>query len=54
LSLTLTAMMWRLLLRAHEQPGGWPASFERGFAAMMSIYQRTLGWVMRHNRPLWR
>ena len=48
LSLTLTAMMCAFLLRAHEQPGWLARQFERGFAAMMAVYQRTLGWVMRH------
>ena len=48
LSLTLTAMMCAFLLRAHEQPGWLARQFERGFTAMMSVYQRSLGWVMRH------
>jgi len=48
LSLTLTAMMCAFLLRPHQQPRGLARLFERGFSGMMSVYQHSLGWLMRH------
>jgi multidrug efflux pump len=51
LSLTLTAMMCAHLLRAHEEPNALARAFERGFARVLGGYERTLGWVLRH-QPL--
>jgi multidrug efflux pump len=51
LSLTLTAMMCAFLLRAHEEPNRLARAFERGFARMLAIYDRTLRWVLEH-QPL--
>ena len=52
LSLTLTAMMAGWLLRPHEahQEGGFARLFERGWDAMARFYDRTLQWVLRHQR----
>ena len=53
---TLTAMMAGWLLKPHgeEHPGRAARAFERGFAATTRLYERTLGWVLRHRRTtLW-
>jgi multidrug efflux pump len=52
LSLTLTAMMCAWLLKPHgEQKQGFFARlFERGFDAMARFYDRTLVWVLGHQR----
>jgi multidrug efflux pump len=52
LSLTLTAMMcaWVLQSRAEQHPGVVARAFERGFAAVGRIYDRTLQIVLRHPR----
>ena len=52
ISLTLTAMMCAHILRP-VHPGDESAiarGAERGFAAMVKVYDRTLGWVLRHRR----
>ncbi|HET7753524.1 MAG TPA: multidrug efflux RND transporter permease subunit [Anaeromyxobacteraceae bacterium] len=48
LSLTLTAMMCAYVLRPHEEPSGVARALERGFDRLISYYERTLGWVLRH------
>ncbi len=50
LSLTLTAMMSAYLLRpvGHGKEGWFARIFERGFAAILHLYDRTLKWVLRH------
>ena len=51
-SLTLTPMMCSRLLR-HEVPGqarGVFALLERGFDGLLHLYERTLGWGLRHHR----
>src|SRR6185436_13478314 len=51
LSLTLTAMMCAALLRPHqENQGRFARAFEHGFDAMADFYERTLKWVLRHQR----
>jgi multidrug efflux pump len=50
LSLTLTAMMCAHLLRAHEEPNALARAFERGFERMLRFYDRTLQWVLAHQR----
>ncbi|BDG07895.1 multidrug efflux RND transporter permease subunit [Anaeromyxobacter paludicola] len=50
LSLTLTAMMCAFLLRPHEEQGALARAFERGFQRTLDFYQRTLGWVLDHQR----
>src|SRR5262249_30082934 len=52
LSLTLTAMMAGWLLRPHaeQHEGGLAKNFERGFNAVARFYDRTLQWVLRHQR----
>src|SRR5262249_27268977 len=52
LSLTLTAMMCAHLLRpasAGHRPGGFSGRF---FDGMLRFYDRTLGWVLRHQLPV--
>jgi multidrug efflux pump len=51
LSLTLTAMMCAHLLRPHEEARGLARLFERTFDRLVALYDRTLGWVLRH-QPL--
>jgi len=50
LSLTLTAMMCAHLLkpRAEEKEGRLARTFERGFAGMLDLYERSLKWVLAH------
>jgi multidrug efflux pump len=52
LSLTLTAMMAGWLLRPHEaeHQGDFARAFERGWTAMAAFYDRTLKWVLAHQR----
>ncbi|HZZ82927.1 MAG TPA: multidrug efflux RND transporter permease subunit [Anaeromyxobacteraceae bacterium] len=50
LSLTLTAMMCAFLLRPHEEQGALARVFERGFARTVAFYDRTLKWVLAHQR----
>src|SRR5205085_10245544 len=51
LSLTLTAMMCGWLLRPHEtEQGRFARLFERGFDGMARFYDRTLQWVLAHQR----
>ncbi|HEX9482936.1 MAG TPA: efflux RND transporter permease subunit, partial [Gemmatimonadaceae bacterium] len=52
-SLTLTPMLCARFLTSHEGETHGPLynAFERGFAAMLRGYERTLGWAMKH-RPL--
>src|SRR5690606_9231624 len=49
-SLTATPMMSALLLRREQEreEGRLVRLLERGFEAMHSGYQRTLGWALRH------
>jgi multidrug efflux pump len=51
-SLTLTPMMCGRLLRPHgqEHPGLIVRGFERGYAASLAGYRRTLGWALRRQR----
>jgi multidrug efflux pump len=51
ISLTTTPMMCARLLRAHqvEEKHGWVYNLsERGFNAVLKGYERSLGWVLRH------
>jgi multidrug efflux pump len=51
-SLTATPMMCATLLRSHRESGRgrlYQAS-ERGFAWILKGYERSLGWVLRHQR----
>ncbi len=51
ISLTTTPMMCARLLRAHqaEEKHGWIYNFsERGFDRVHKGYERSLGWVLRH------
>jgi multidrug efflux pump len=51
ISLTTTPMMCARLLRSHEaeRKHGWIYNAsERGFDAILLGYEKTLGWVMRH------
>ena len=52
LSLTLTAMMCGWLLKAHAEakPGRFALAFEGGFDALSRFYDRTLTWVLNHQR----
>jgi len=50
LSLTLTAMMCAFLLRPHEKQGRLARVFERGFDRTLAFYDRTLRWVLDHQR----
>jgi multidrug efflux pump len=49
-SLTTTAMMCARLLRPlnEERHGRLYQASERGFAAVLRFYERSLGWVLRH------
>ena len=52
ISLTATPMMCAKLLRPHKKDGGgrvYRAS-ERWFASILGGYERSLGWVLRHQR----
>lgn len=51
-SLTLAPMMCAKLLRREEELGENAAqrAIERGFAAFLGWYERTLAWVLRHQR----
>jgi hydrophobe/amphiphile efflux-1 (HAE1) family protein len=50
-SLTLTPMMCSRLLRAEDREGGpLHRVLERGFDGMLGVYERGLGWVLRHQR----
>ncbi len=50
LSLTLTAMMCAFLLGRQERPGLVARAAEAGFARMLAGYERSLGWVLAHQR----
>ncbi len=52
LSLTLTAMMCGWLLRGHDEheQGGFARAFEHGFDSVAKFYDRTLKWVLKHQR----
>ncbi len=50
LSLTLTAMMCAYLLGGHERPGPVTRAFERLFERSVALYERTLRWVLDHQR----
>jgi multidrug efflux pump len=54
ISLTTTPMMCaRLLRREHSRELTWfGRGFERGFQAMRSGYERTLGWALDHRRMM--
>jgi multidrug efflux pump len=49
-SLTTTPMLCSrfLKVRADHAPGFFFRTSERGFAAMLAFYERTLGWALRH------
>jgi HAE1 family hydrophobic/amphiphilic exporter-1 len=52
-SLTLTPMLCSRFLRppaAHGDAGRFARTLERGFDAMLWVYERSLGWVLRHPR----
>src|SRR6202007_2213726 len=52
-SLTLTPMLCSRFLRpaaAHTDTGLFARGLERGFDAMLWLYERSLGWVLRHPR----
>ena len=51
-SLTLTPMMCSRLLHSEHRTvhGRLYQAFERGFAALLSAYERGLDWVLRHQR----
>jgi HAE1 family hydrophobic/amphiphilic exporter-1 len=52
-SLTLTPMLCSRFLRpaaAHADAGLFSRALERGFDAMLWVYERSLGWVLRHSR----
>jgi multidrug efflux pump len=51
-SLTTTPMLCSrfLKVRSHHAPGLLFRTSERGFAAMLSFYERTLAWALRHMR----
>ncbi|HEY6259508.1 MAG TPA: efflux RND transporter permease subunit [Xanthobacteraceae bacterium] len=52
-SLTLTPMLCSRFLRppaAHAEEGVFTRALERGFAAMLAVYERSLRWVLRHSR----
>jgi HAE1 family hydrophobic/amphiphilic exporter-1 len=53
-SLTLTPMLCSRFLRpatAHADTGMFARALERGFAALLGFYERSLRWVLRHSRP---
>jgi multidrug efflux pump len=52
LSLTLTAMMSAWVLKPHDEqrPGMIARWFDAGFQKVTSFYERTLGFVLRHQR----
>ena len=53
ISLTTTPMMCsRLLRREHRKLTRFGEAFERGFRAMRSGYERTLGWALDHRRVM--
>ena len=53
ISLTTTPMMCsRLLRREHRKLTRFGEAFERGFQAMRSGYERTLGWALDHRRVM--
>ena len=52
-SLTLTPMLCSRFLRpatAHADAGMLGRTLERGFAALLGGYERSIGWVLRHSR----
>jgi HAE1 family hydrophobic/amphiphilic exporter-1 len=52
-SLTLTPMLCSRFLRppaAHAEEGAFTRALEYGFTAMLRVYERALGWVLRHSR----
>jgi HAE1 family hydrophobic/amphiphilic exporter-1 len=52
-SLTLTPMLCSRFLSppaAHAEAGALTRALERGFAAMLRVYERSLRWVLRHSR----
>jgi HAE1 family hydrophobic/amphiphilic exporter-1 len=52
-SLTLTPMLCSRFLRppaSHAEEGVFTRALERGFSAMLRVYERSLGWVLRHSR----
>ena len=52
-SLTLTPMLCSRFLRpatAHHDSGMFARALERGFAALLGFYERSLRWVLRHSR----
>ncbi|HYL87344.1 MAG TPA: efflux RND transporter permease subunit [Burkholderiales bacterium] len=52
-SLTLTPMMCSRILRSHRADvhhGHLYMAFERGFDAVRDVYDRALGWTLRHRR----
>jgi HAE1 family hydrophobic/amphiphilic exporter-1 len=52
-SLTLTPMLCSRFMSppaAHAEEGVFMRVLERGFAAMLRAYERSLGWVLRHSR----
>jgi len=51
-SLTLTPMMASRLLRPHREETWLGAKAEAGFDTMLRGYDRTLGWVLRHQRTM--
>jgi multidrug efflux pump len=53
ISLTTTPMMCSRLLKPHvaaARRGRLYRASERGFSAIIGMYERTLGWVLRHQR----
>ena len=52
LSLTLTAMMSAWVLKPHDEqkPGAIARWFDSGFQSVTNFYERTLGFVLRHQR----
>jgi HAE1 family hydrophobic/amphiphilic exporter-1 len=52
-SLTLTPMLCSRFLSppaSHAEEGVFMRALERGFAAMLRAYERSLAWVLRHSR----
>jgi hydrophobe/amphiphile efflux-1 (HAE1) family protein len=53
ISLTLTPMMASRLLRPHKKEGRLARKTEAGFQAILGGYERSLGFVLRHQWVAW-
>ena len=52
IALTLTPMLCARILKVERRHGPLYMAFERGFNGLASGYARSLGWALRHRRPV--